>query len=74
MGAYILDRAMLSVRATFPILDLGRIRYPTRLYQLMANDKANWEPPLRRTAEPVLKVYNTFTRTKVRHSNHSQLD
>ncbi|KAF8499666.1 tRNA synthetases class I (C) catalytic domain-containing protein [Russula emetica] len=30
----------------------------------MANDKANWEPPLRHTAEPVLKVYNTFTRTK----------
>ena len=56
---------MLSVRATFPILHL-RIRYPTRLFQLMANDKANWEPPLRRTAEPVLKVYNTFTRTKVR--------
>lgn len=57
---------MLSVRANFPILHLGRIRYPTRLFQLMANDKVNWEPPLRRTAEPVLKVYNTFTRTKVR--------
>jgi hypothetical protein len=39
---------------------------PIRLFQLMANDKANWEPPLRRTAEPVLKVYSTFTRTKVR--------
>lgn len=57
---------MLSVRGTFPILHLGCIRYPTRLFQLMANDKANWEPPLRRTAEPVLRVYNTFTRTKVR--------
>lgn len=58
---------MLSVRATtFPILHVGRIRYPTRLFQLMANDKANWEPKLRRTAEPVLKVYNTLTRTKVR--------
>jgi hypothetical protein len=59
---HILTR-MLSVRATFPIL---RIRYPTRLFQLMANDKAIWEPPLRLAAEPVLKVYNTFTRTKVR--------
>jgi hypothetical protein len=57
---------MPSVRATFPILRKGRIRYPIRLFQLMANDKASWEPPLRRTAEPVLKVYNTFTKTKVR--------
>ncbi len=58
---------MLSARATtFPILHFGRIRYPTRLFQLMAQDKANWEPPLRRTAEPALRVYNTLTRTKVR--------
>ena len=58
---------MLSVRATtFPVLHVGRIRYPTRPFQLMANDKVNWEPQLRRTAEPVLKVYNTLTRTKVR--------
>ena len=57
---------MLTARATFPILHLGRIRYPTRLFQLMAHDQANWVPPSHRTAEPVLKVYNTFTRTKVR--------
>ncbi|KAI0001262.1 hypothetical protein BJV74DRAFT_876788 [Russula compacta] len=30
----------------------------------MAHDQTHWKPPSRLSVEPVLKVYNTFTRTK----------
>lgn len=58
---------MLLVKACSPILHLGRIRYPSRSFKkVMAHEQNNWKSPSRLTAEPVLKVYNTLSRTKVR--------
>ena len=58
---------MLAVRTSFPILRLRRsTRQSKSLVQVMAHGQTNWKPPARVTGEPVLKVYNTFTRTKVR--------
>lgn len=61
------DSSMLAVRTSFPILRLRRsTRQSKSLVQVMAHGQTNWKPPARVTGEPVLKVYNTFTRTKVR--------
>jgi len=61
---------MLPARASFYILRFGHIRYTIRTYNasshVMAQAQIDWKPPSRLTVEPVLKVYNTFTRTKVR--------
>jgi hypothetical protein len=58
---------MLPARAR---LHLGHTRHPLRPFNtsshVMAHAQTNWKPPSRLTVEPVLKVYNTFTRTKVR--------
>ena len=65
--AHTSDSSMLAVRTSSPILHLRHSTRQSRsLFQVMAHGKTNWEPPERVTGEPVLKVYNTFTRTKVR--------
>ncbi len=61
---------MLAGRAGSPIIFQGHIHHSARLFgsslRIMAHEQINWKPPSRQTAEPVLKVYNTLTRTKVR--------
>ena len=65
--AHTSDSSMLAVRTSSPTLHLRHSTRQSRsLFQVMAHGKTNWEPPERVTGEPVLKVYNTFTRTKVR--------
>jgi hypothetical protein len=56
---------MLSARSSSAILHLGSIRHLKPSFKAMAHEQANWKAPLRLTGEPVLKVYNTLTRTKV---------
>jgi tRNA synthetases class I (C) catalytic domain len=59
---------MLPSKAHFTILHLRLSRsYKYKApFSVMAHERSNWMPPSRLTVEPVLKVYNSFTRTKVR--------
>lgn len=60
---------MLAGRAGSPIIfQVGH--HSARLFassvKIMAHEHISWKPPSRQTTEPILKVYNTLTRTKVR--------
>ncbi|KAI0305388.1 tRNA synthetases class I (C) catalytic domain-containing protein [Multifurca ochricompacta] len=59
---------MLLGRAYFPILHVQRLCYPVHLFhsslKVMAYEQPTWKPPSRRATDPVLEVYNSFTRTK----------
>jgi hypothetical protein len=61
---------MLTARTSFSHLYFGHIRHSTsrfkHSFRVMAHGQTNWKHPSRLTEEPILKVYNTLTRTKVR--------
>jgi hypothetical protein len=61
---------MLAARTSFLHLHLWPICHSTsrfkHTFQVMAHGQTDWKPPSRLTEEPILKVYNTLTRTKVR--------
>lgn len=73
-SAYIL---MLAGRAGSPIIFQVK-HHSARLFgsslKIMSHEQPIWNPPSRQTAEPVLKLYNTLTRTKVRAFKYRACD
>lgn len=61
-------RLSLSVRSSFhfPRHCATAAIENTRIRTLMANPQPPWTLPVQQAGEPVLKLYNSLTRTKVR--------